>query len=451
MAKNKDYWKERFEEIEDSQYNKSVDCYNNLQKQYRMTINDIEMEISKWYIRLEDNNEISLQAAKKLLKADELKEFHWSVEEYIKYGNENALDQRWMKELENASAKVHISKLEAMKLQMQQHIEKLFTEYEGGTTEFLNKSFRNQYYNTAYEIAKGTGIGTNLHEINSKTIDSVLNRPWASDGSNFSDRIWNNKRKLVNTLNTELTQGIIRGTPAQKMIENISKQMNVSKNQAGALVMTESAAISSKAQQQCFLDLDVEKYEIVATLDTHTSSICREMDGKGRSEDEPFFYMYEYQIGLTAPPFHVNCRTVTVPYFEDLGGERVARDENGNEVFVDSNMKYDEWFHKYVDKTSPNGIIKTDKQLGKKIGKHTKEYGLNPGNEVDRYKLIQIIDDIVTNADENAKGSWRGQEGIVDFYIKGSDVVVVNDGMFVTILKGGIENARVKDARKRKI
>lgn len=63
----------------------------------------------------------------------------------------------------------------------------------------------------------------------------------------------------------------------------------------------------------------------------------------------------------------------------------------------------------------------------------------------------KIIDDIISNRDEVVKGSWRGQEGIVDFYIKGTDVVVVNKGKFVTILKGGVENARVKDARGQKV
>lgn len=42
----------------------------------------------------------------------------------------------------------------------------------------------------------------------------------------------------------------------------------------------------------------------------------------------------------------------------------------------------------------------------------------------------------------------RFQPGETDFYIKGNDVVVANNGEFVTILKGGIKNARIKNARK---
>ena len=74
--------------------------------------------------------------------------------------------------------------------------------------------------------------------------------------------------------------------------------------------MTEEAFFSSAAQKDCFTELDVEQFEIVATLDSHTSDICRGMDGK-------HFPMSEWKVGVTAPPFHVHCRSTTVPYFDD--------------------------------------------------------------------------------------------------------------------------------------
>ncbi len=106
---------------------------------------------------------------------------------------------------------------------------------------------------------------------------------------------------------------------------------------------------------------------------------------------------------------------------------------------------------KGLAKPPQSSIIRDDKQFGKKIGKHAKDYGLNPSKQTDRNKMSRIIDDIITNKDEVVKGSWRGQDGDAQFYIKGSDVVVVNKGKFVTILKGGIENARIKNARGRKV
>lgn len=365
---NSAYWQKRMEALEDKQYQNGAEYYKDVQKQFREASNNVQVDIERWYQRLADNNNLSYAGAKKLLKKDELDEFHWSVEQYIKAGEENAVDQRWMKELENASARHHISYLEAMKLQTQQHAELLSTEFEGGMTEFLHKSYGDQYYHTAFEIAKGTGLGSNMAQIDSRTIDTLIKKPWAQDGKNFSDRIWTNKDKLVNNLHTELTQSIIRGADPKQAIDNLAKTMEVSKAQAGRLIMTESAAISAAAQKNCFKDLDVERYEILATLDSHTSDICQEMDGK-------VFEMKDYEVGTTAPPFHPNCRSTTIPYFDDEfteGEERAARDEvTGKTYYVPADMKYGEWKKKFVveKETESYAGISQDDIIKPEIGK----------------------------------------------------------------------------------
>lgn len=102
-------------------------------------------------------------------------------------------------------------------------------------------------------------------------------------------------------------------------------------------------------------------------------------------------------------------------------------------------------------KSCESGIIKTDKQFGKKVGKHAADWGLDSSNSRDRAKMESIIDDIYYNHDSPVRiGGWRGQTDEVLFYIKGEDVVITKQtGQFVTILKGGTTNARVKNARER--
>ena len=90
------------------------------------------------------------------------------------------------------------------------------------------------------------------------------------------------------------------------------------------------------------------------------------------------------------------------------------------------------------------------KQFGKKVGKHAIDFGLDPSSETDRTKVYQIVQDIVSTATEQRIGFWRGQSNDVVFHIKGDDVVVTTlNGEFITILKGGINNERVKNAGKR--
>ena len=100
----------------------------------------------------------------------------------------------------------------------------------------------------------------------------------------------------------------------------------------------------------------------------------------------------------------------------------------------------------------PERLDMSGSQFGKKVGKHAYDYGLDPSTADGREKFREIITDIFQHKEEVRKGLWRSQDKPVFFYIKGEDVLVLKDnGEYVTTLKGGINNARVKNARRCKI
>ena len=276
--KSSEYWQHRFKQIEESQHNMGLQCYADIEKQYRMIQHQLETQINAWYGKFATNNGITLQEAKSMLINRQLEELKWDINQYITYGRENAVNGQWMKQLENASVRYHISRLEALKLQTQQSLEVLFDNQLDSVDRAMRNIYTSGYYHTAYEIQKGVGIAWNFATLDDKKISKVIHKPWAADGKDFSSRIWTNKTKLVNELNTTLTQNIILGRDPQKAIDEIARKMKVSKTNAGRLVMTEEAFFSSAAQKDCFKELDVEQYEIVATLDSHTSDICQNMD-----------------------------------------------------------------------------------------------------------------------------------------------------------------------------
>lgn len=364
--KSSEYWQQRFKQIEESQHNKGIQCYADIEKQYRKVQHQLETQINAWYGRFATNNGITLQEAKSILTNRQLEELKWDINQYITYGRENAVNGQWMKQLENASARYHISRLEALKLQTQQSLEVLFDNQIDSVDRAMRNIYMNGYYHTAYEIQKGVGVAWNFAALDEKQISKVIHKPWAVDGKDFSSRIWTNKTKLVNELNTTLTQNIILGRDPQKAIDEIARKMKVSKTNAGRLVMTEEAFFSSAAQKDCFKELNVEQYEIIATLDSHTSDICQNMDRQ-------HFNMSQWEVGVTAPPFHVNCRTTTVPYFDDefdLVGERAARDEDGKTYYVPANMKYEDWRKSFVEgdksglqEASPHDTIRVKEEV----------------------------------------------------------------------------------------
>ena len=469
---NANYWKDRMKDLSDMQYAKTTEYYEDLQRQFRMAQNNLQMDIEHWYQRLADNNDISLAAAKRLLKKNELEEFHWTVEEYIRRGEESSVNPQWLKQLENASARVHINQLEAMKLQTQQHAEMLYQEYERGTSGLLKEIYEDGYYRTAYETARGINIGNSIQNIDADKIDKILKTPWAQDGAVFSDRIWQNKGKLVRELHTELTQSLIRGENPDEAAKRLANTMGCKLSQARTLVYTESAAMASMAQKDSLLKLGVKEFQIVETIDSHTCSTCGEMDGK-------HFLMSDFAVGVTAPPFHPRCRGCVCPYFDDefTTGERVARGADGKKYYVPENTTYEEWKKSFVDgdakevrksvaNASVHDIMKlSDEELGAIMRyKSFDSYVINDAlrNAKDISKLLVTQQQLINNLDSalakmpkyngnlirtvdfsERLDSDEQTEKFVNEYIPG-EIIVIDQYWSTSKAEGYSENASVK-------
>lgn len=412
-----EYWKNRFLNLEKASNAYGVEAYRQIEPAFDEAQRAIQREIDTWYSRYAKNNQITIAEARKALTAKELKELRWDVDEYIKYGRENAFNGQWVKELENASAKVHISRLEALKIRTQQAAEVAFGNELDVIDNMARKVYTEDYYRSIFEVQKGFNIGWDIGTIDQKKLDKLIVKPWTADNKTFKDRIWQTKSQMISELHQQLTRTCVLGKAPDEAIEALTKYVDKDiKNKkyvAGRLVMTEQAYFHSIAQKDAFNDLDVEEFEVVATLDSHTSEICQEMDGK-------HFPMKEYQPGVTAPPFHVFCRSVTVPYFEDnFTGERAARDADGNTYYVPDNMTYKDWKKSFVDGNSERLKISMSKSgniewlpKGEKISleeyKELRQYADSKGVKLSGFKKSDVdvnlakefIDDAANMLDE---------------------------------------------------
>lgn len=387
--------------IEGLNNSEGIQVKADIDKAFRRAGNDIQGEIEKWLVRIAGNNGVSIARARQLLNNRELEELKWDLTEYIKHGKENNLNGKWIKELENASGRWHINRLEALKLRVQQKAEEAFGNENDEIDQFARSAYTRSYYRTAYEIQKGLGVGWNVGVIDNAALDEIIKKPWCPDGKNFSSRIWTRKTQMVDELHREILRTTLLGEHPTKAIDGLLKYVDKSVSNAryaaGRLAATESAYFGSIGQQDSFNMLGVEEYEIVATLDSLTSRICRDMDGK-------HFPMKEFKAGVTAPPFHPNCRTCTCPYFDDEFTEkdiRAARNEDGEVYHVPANMKYEEWKKKYVKD------IALDKKTGimeSELGKFKEKTQDIQYVEKDYYKLLK---DKFSHASDEAKSVFN--------------------------------------------
>lgn len=379
MKSNEEYWKERFTLLNEQLLEQGEQYNKKLAQEYDKASNNIQKEIEVFYARFAVNNLITFVEAKRIMNSDERKIFQMELKEYIEKGRINALNQKWIKELENASTIYRTDHLKALKIKIRQQVELLEATKEKELKSTLVNVYEEGYYRTAYEVQKGIQAGLPVAALDTNQVEKVLAKPWTADGRTFSAKIWGNDRvNLINQLETKLSQAFIKGEAPEKLIKDIVKTMQVSKSAASRLVMTESAFFASASRLDSYKAIGIEKFQILSALDNTTCGLCGSLDGKVIS-------LSEYMPGTTAPPFHPWCRCTTIPYFKDeftTKEKRLARGEDGKAYKAPGDMTYQQWKEKYaskeIKKVENIKIKNADKVHGDIMQRFTSEMDLIP-------------------------------------------------------------------------
>lgn len=337
---NADYWKIRALELEEAQHQAAADFNTLWDAEYQKAAERLQKDFEYWYNRVAESDGISMAEARKLLSADELAEFHWSLAEFTAKAQANG-DLQWEKQLVHASAKQHISRLEQEQIQLQNAVKDLFADRQSSTANFLGDTYSDAYLHSHFNIQQHTGKGYIPRPIDTASLEKALSKPWTADGKTFSGRIWADQQKLTAELQTVLSQGLVRGDSPLIMSKELAHRMSISQSNAARLVYTESAVFRERGSLEAMKSRGAKTLEIIATLDSGTCSECGSMDGKKVD-------MKDAEVGVTIPTFHPRCRCTSAAYdpdFAEFEGEnrRAARDGEGETFTVPANMTYEEW------------------------------------------------------------------------------------------------------------
>lgn len=351
------YWRERYNILNAANAQLTRQTYDEAEHAFELAQRDIQRDIDAWLNRFADNNGVSLVEARKLLNSDELKELKWDVAEYIKRGRENAISGKWAKELENASARLHISRLEALKIRTQNHLETTFAAENKAVENLVKNVYKSDYYHTCFELQKGFGVGFDISGIDERQLDMLVKKPWTVDRRTFSDRIWERKDKMVSALHQEMIRNCIYGRSRKEMTvaleQFVKKDIKNAEYCAARVIKTETAYFTSQSQRQALSDLDCEMYEVYLPLSPNSCEICREMNGK-------HFKLSEYVVGSTAPPFHPNCENGSViPYYEDGFFDNIKSGEK-----IPEDIAYSEWEKKFVKQETNTPVALNPEKKG---------------------------------------------------------------------------------------
>ena len=345
LEKNHEYWRKRFETLDDETFRAAGKHIEDIRDSFEYACREIDKEIERFYSQYADDKGISLADAEIYLRSNERKEFQADVKEYIKMASSDG-DGRFSDLLDSLSTRARITRLEALRVKVAMYINDAYGKESKELQVACKDALTSNYLRTAYEIQNGVGQYEPFQQIDKKSIERILSKPWTPDNKTFKYRAWTNKEQLTHTLSQVFTRGFISGIDSKEMTKTVKDRFGAAEYAAARLVNTEAAYFASEGSRQSYDVLGLKKYQILATLDDRTCDICADLDGQ-------VFDMGDYEVGLTAPPFHPNCRTTTIPYIDDpvltANEERAARDPDaGQTVKVDGSLTYSEWKDKFV-------------------------------------------------------------------------------------------------------
>lgn len=355
--RNSEYWAERALN-ESLMGERSVLEYENaLLQAYTIALREIQKDIDAFFTKYAKQHKISYSEARKRLTAQEIKQFHALVKSWIAEAQANGWSAEYIKFLQKLLSAKYISRLEMLEADIRHEIELLEHNKHKDVTDLLSINYLAAYYDRSYTIAHGSGIAVRFAAVTKAGVEQAVRTKWSQ--YNYSQTIWNDRDKLVRTMSTIIPQSFSRGLSSTQLGDMIAKELNASKNRGRTLARTEVNYICNQADLAAYKAVGIEEYEYLATLDARTSEICRSLDGN-------VYKVSQAQVGVNFPPMHPNCRSTTIPHFDDQDiADRVARDEDGKTITVPRKMSQEEYINTYIPEEDRQRLLSFRKKFCK--------------------------------------------------------------------------------------
>jgi SPP1 gp7 family putative phage head morphogenesis protein len=318
-----------------------------LVKSFEAARRNLTDQVERFYARYEKNNQISLMDAQRQLSFNEMRDFKDDLKEFEKLAKDSI--GTFNLQVDNMSVKARITRLEALQMQCDAILQKLYQEKAKQITDTASDIFSSEYYHQIFDIEQYTGFKFEFSKLSGSTIQKVVEQPVY--GMDISEHLWRQDIDTGFKIRSTLNQMFVTGKPPQYFAGELQKQIgavrvdekgNVTgtgkKYEAYRLLYNESAHCVNQAQLQAYSDDGIEEYEVIETLDRKTCDECQGMDGK-------HFPVKDAVESVNHPPFHVSCRGTTgayIPDLADLSTTRAARGDEGN-TFQTTAKNYAEW------------------------------------------------------------------------------------------------------------
>ena len=297
--KHDDYWRNRAEDIMRYIDVTDIDMFAELQKIYAEESAKIQHDLFAFVTKYADDNKMSYSEALQRLRGVDLSDYQANAEKYRKQAEK---DPELLKRLNEQYASSKVTRFDALNLEMTYKI--------GVMQGIVEKSFENYLKSTAKYAYKKV-MGGNSGALNEPALKELINTPF--NGYNYSEQVWGNTDNLAKDLREVLKRGFIRGDDVRSMAAELSKKYNVARARAQTLIRTDGTAIVNRSAIKRYEESGLEFYRISVHMDNRTTQICKRIHRENKR-----YRIDEFEAGITAPPFHYNCRSAVIPDEDEL-------------------------------------------------------------------------------------------------------------------------------------
>lgn len=294
---SRDYWLQR-EQLHAEELRKNVsDKTNALMQEYRKTLEAIENDINRNYIRYAEAGNYSMQEAMKLADKMDVERFASKAKRYVE---EMDFSPAANADLKLYNLKMRVSRLQLLKMEINLEIDKLAGKLNDETYKHLMETAKNEY-------ERQSGILGEMFVFNPKTASKLVLASYkvGSGFTTFSTNIWHNTEALKSKLGDTLNSAILQGKNPNQYIPEFVKIFGAQHYQAGRLLITETARLQGDVQLDCYKKGGIEWYNIA--IEGGACKRCRRVASLG-----PYRFT-DASVGVNMYPFHPNCMCSIVP------------------------------------------------------------------------------------------------------------------------------------------
>ena len=267
---------------------------------YQSAMQHITDEIDAFYLRYANRNGVSIKEARKRADAMDVTDYFQKAYEAVRDKDFGDEAEEWLRVY---NLKMSTSRLELEKAKINLELLKMYSEIDSIANEQLEQARLDEIARQSDLIAeyeRQAGILGNSVGNPTERLRGVMNADFY--GANFSERIWSKTghyASLRNELFKSLNNLSVDMMGYRKERNRLMRIFNTSKYESMRLIRTEHQRVNMQVQHEMAVQNNFTHYTYVA--EAGACPHCASLAGKS-------FKMEDYEMGVTAPIMHPNCR-----------------------------------------------------------------------------------------------------------------------------------------------